>query len=110
MNIIKNQKGGNIGSIIDTGHLVLSAITPVIISAFIGFGSIAKGKIFLIYSILTIAVMLAFGFWTSTYISQVSGNMSTPGMGLIERVAVFSPMIWMLFFAIILLRSINKKK
>jgi hypothetical membrane protein len=100
---------GNTGSFSDVGHLVLSALTPVIISAFIGFGSGAMGKGFRIYSIMTIVVMLVFGAWTGMLVPRVAAQLPTPGMGLIERTAVFSPMIWILVLAIILLNTKNKE-
>lgn len=105
MNMRENAKSAS-----DTGHLVLSAMTPVIISFFIGFGSGARGRGFRIYSILTIVIMLLFGAWTGMLAPRVAANMQTPWIGLIERVAVFSPMVWISVFAIILLMDKDRKQ
>jgi hypothetical membrane protein len=96
---------GNIGSVSDTGHLVLSALSPLTMALFIGFGSGARGKGFRIYSILTILAMLVFGFFTFMYVPNVAAQLPTPWMGIMERVSVFSPMIWMAVLAIVLLHE-----
>jgi len=55
---------GEIGSITDTGHLVMAGITVPLMMLFIGFGSGARGKWFRLYSILSILIMSVFGAWT----------------------------------------------
>ena len=99
---------GNIGSVSDTGHLVLSALTVLLLTLFISFGSGAKGKKFRIYSILTILLMLFFGFLVGTMAPKVAANEPTPWMGIFERISVFSPMIWIIVLAIVLLRKESK--
>ena len=96
---------GNIGSASDTGHLVLSALTVLILTLFIGFGSGVKGKKFRIYSILTILVMLSFGFLVGTMAPKVAAQEPTPWMGIFERISVFTPMIWIIVLAIVLLQK-----
>jgi hypothetical membrane protein len=96
---------GNIGSASDTGHLVLSAITVLLLLLILAFGSGAKGKKFRIYSILTILVMLFFGFIVGTMAPSVAAQLPTPGMGIYERISVFSPMVWDIVLAIALLGS-----
>jgi hypothetical membrane protein len=96
---------GNIGSTSDTGHLVLSAITVLLLTLILAFGSCAEGKKFRIYSFLTLAVMLFFGILVGTMAPSVAAQLPTPGMGIYERISVFSPMIWMSVLAIVLLRK-----
>lgn len=98
---------GYIGSVTDTGHLVLSGVTVLLMTMFIAFGSGARGKWFRIYSILTILAMLFFGALVGMQAPRVAAQLPTPGMGVIERVSVFSPMLWVLVLAIVLL---HKKK
>jgi hypothetical protein len=100
---------GNIGSATDTGHLVLSALTVIILTLFIAFGSNALGKKFSFYSFLTILVMLFFGFLVGTMAPSVAAQEPTPWMGIYERISVFSPMVWMSVLAIILIRSKKEK-
>ncbi len=99
---------GAIGSTTDTMHLVMAAITVPLMMLFIGIGSGAKGKWFRLYSIITILAMLVFGAWTGTQASRVAAQLPTPGLGLIERVSVYSPMIWVIVLASIMLRK-NKE-
>jgi hypothetical membrane protein len=100
----------NIGSATNTGHLVVSAITVFLMTLYISFGSGAKGKGFRLYSILTVIVMLFFGFWTGTYVPRVAAQLPTPWMGIIERVSVFSPIIWVGVLGFILLRDQKEKE
>jgi hypothetical protein len=96
---------GSIGSATDTMHLVMSAITVLLITTFIAIGSGAGKRWFRIYSILTILVMLTFGAYVGTLASRVQAQLPTPGLGIIERVSVFSPMLWVVVLAIILMHE-----
>jgi hypothetical protein len=99
-----HMRGAIGGSATDTGHLVLSAVTVLLMTMFISFGSGASGKLFRIYSILTILVMLSFGAYVGTQAPRVAAQLPTPWMGVMERVSVFSPMLWVLVLAVVLLR------
>jgi hypothetical protein len=37
--------------------------------------------------------------------SQIGAGVITPGLGAIERVSVYGPLLWMMAFAIILMRT-----
>lgn len=100
---------GNIGSVSDTGHLVLAAITVLLLTLFIAFGSGAINLRFRLFSIFTILIMLFFGYLTATMAPQVAANQPTHWMGIFERISVFSPMIWMTVLATLLLRNRGKK-
>lgn len=96
---------GSIGSTTDTMHLVMAGITVPFMMLFIGFGSSAKGKIFRFYSILTILAMLIFGALAGQQAPKVAAQSPTPGLGIIERISVYSPMIWMIILSLILSKS-----
>ena len=96
---------GEIGSFTDTMHLVMTGITVLLITAFIGFGSNAQGKAFSVYSWLTILIMLTFGILVSLQEPQVVAQLPTPWMGVFERISVFSPMVWVSVLAILLLQK-----
>lgn len=100
----------DISSVTNTGHLVVSAITVFLITLYILFGSGAKARGFRLYSILTVIVMLFFGFWTGTYVPRVAAQLPTPWMGIIERVSVFLPIIWLGVFAVVLLRDLKPRR
>jgi hypothetical protein len=96
---------GAIGSTTDTMHLVMAGVTVPLMMLFIGFGSGVQGKWFRLYSILTILAMLIFGAWTGMQAPRVAAQLPTPWLGIMERVSVYSPMLWVLVFAVVLLRS-----
>jgi hypothetical protein len=100
---------GAIGSFTDTMHLVLAGVTVLLITLILGFGSGTQGKCFRLYSILTILATLVFGALVGTQAPQVAAQLPTPWMGIMERVSVYSPMIWMLVLAVLLLHEENKQ-
>jgi hypothetical protein len=101
----------------DTMHLVIGGLQILVMVLFIAFGSGASGRAFRIYSIATIMAMLVFGALVSTQVSAIAAGQPTPWMGVVERVAVYSPMLWVLALAIVLMydphsskgRAINEK-
>jgi hypothetical protein len=96
---------GAIGSATDTMHLILAGVTVILLTLFIGFGSGARGKWFRIYSILTILALLVFGALVASQAPRMQAQLPTPWMGVMERVSVFSPMLWVLVLAVVLLRA-----
>jgi hypothetical protein len=93
----------------DTMHLVMSGMTVLLITLFIGFGSGARGKWFRLYSILTILALLGFGALVGLQAPRVAAGLPTPWMGVMERVSVYSPMLWVIVLAAVLLRLPNIK-
>lgn len=89
----------------DTGHLVVTAVTVTLIIASIWSGSRAFDSWFRRYSIATIVILLAAGAGTSLYVPRVTANLPTPWMGLIERANYYGFMLWILVFAVMLLRE-----
>jgi hypothetical protein len=93
------------GSLADTGHLVLGAITVILMFAAISFGAGAFGMRFRIYSIVTIVILLAFGALTTADASRVAANLPTPWVGLWERINIGVFLLWVVVLAITLMRS-----
>jgi hypothetical protein len=91
-------------SFTDTMHLVMSGVTVILITLFIGFGSAARGKWFRLYSILTILALWGFGVFVGIQASRIDAG-PTAWMGLTERVMVYSPILWVMVLAIVLLRA-----
>ena len=88
----------------DTMHIVFAISAVTLMLGFIGFGATALGRGFRIYSTITVVLMLAAGTVVGTQIAAIAANQPTPWMGLVERVSVYGPMIWMAVFATALLR------
>lgn len=101
---------GAIGSSTDTMHLVMAGITVLLMTFFMGFGASAHGTRFRSFSVLTILTMLFFGALTGQQAPNVAAQLPTPWMGVMERISVYSPMLWIFVLAIVLLNAVNKKK
>lgn len=91
----------------DTLHLVWAFIHLVLMLLMIGFGAAALGKTFRIYSIATVLLFIVFGVLTTVESSGISTGAPTPTIGIWERVNMGAYMLWMLVFAIVLLRKDN---
>src|SRR5215471_12205292 len=96
------------GTFADTWHIVMSMITILLMFLLIGLGGFAFGKGFRIYSFITIVVFIVFGILTGREAPNVNKDLATPFIGLWERINIAAFMIWLLVFAVALLRK--KKK
>jgi hypothetical protein len=94
-------------SVNDAGHLVLSAVTVVLILAQIGFGAAAFGRRFRLYSLVTAATVVVFGALTGMQSPKVPTGEPTTWMGLFERISVGAWLLWLAVLAIVILRSRN---
>jgi hypothetical protein len=88
-------------------HIVLTVVTVVSWILILGFGAIAFGRRFRLYSILTIVIVILFGSLAgyvagteSTAVSQ-----SAPWFGVMERINIYSFMLWAVVLAVLLLRA-----
>jgi hypothetical protein len=88
----------------DTLHIVWTMITVPFFILEIAFGAAALGKGFRLYSIVTMVLLIAFGALTGMDASAMQANLPTPWMGVWERVNIGSYMIWLIVFAMLLLR------
>lgn len=89
----------------DNLHIAFAAVTVVLILGFIAAGAMALRRGFRLYSATTVVAMMAAGGIVSTQIAAIAANQPTPGMGLVERISVYGPMLWIAVFAIMLLRE-----
>jgi hypothetical protein len=92
------------GSLTDTMHLVMAAVTSLFFLLEMGFGAAALGKWFRRYSIGTILVLVVFGTLTSLQAGAVEMNEPTPWLGVLERINVYASMLWLALLAGSLLR------
>lgn len=90
-------------SLTDTLHLVGGAIVLPLLLVIIGFGAVF-GKWYRLYSIATIAVMLAFGAWAGLDGAAITDDLATPWVGVKERFSVYAYQLWVVVFALALLR------
>ncbi len=92
-------------AITDVMHLVLGAVDALLYLAILGFGSVAFGKGFRYYSILTLAVVLTFGVWTNSFVPLVAAGERTPWLGVVERVMIGAVLLWVVLAVLLLRRS-----
>jgi hypothetical protein len=87
----------------DTLHIVWTAGNGVLTLLAMGFGAAALGRRFRVYSVATMAILLASGAWTGTYVARMEANLPTPGMGVWERINIGAWLLWVVVFATALL-------
>jgi uncharacterized protein DUF998 len=92
------------GTLTDTLHIVWSFACVAFMLAAIAFGTAALGKRFRLYSIATLAVLVAFGVLTGLDAPKLSTNLPTPLIGVWERVQIGVVIVWDMVLAIALLR------
>ena len=86
-------------NIVFTGLVVLSTLLAI------GYGSTAFNKKFRSYSIGTIIVLVLFAIATSINNTRIEEGLSTPGLGIFERVYFLASLLWISVFSIGLLQS-----
>ena len=87
----------------DTMHLVFAANPFVLLSLVLG--AVAFRNWFRVYTVLTIAVLVALAAYGFSYAPAVSANGPTPWMGLTERIAQYADGGWVAVLAVVLLRE-----
>jgi hypothetical protein len=88
----------------DLPHIVLTGVLVALTLLAIGFGAFALGKRFRIYSFATLVTMIALGAASGRYGAQLAAGQPTPGFGIVERILVYSSMLWFAVLAAALLR------
>jgi len=91
-------------TVTDTLHIVWSAAWVAFMLAAIAFAAAALGKRFRLYSIATLAILLAFGTLTGLDAPRLSTNLPTPLIGVWERIQIGVVVLWDIVLAIALLR------
>ena len=90
------------GTLSDTLHVALGAVTVFLMFLAIGFGATAFGKRFRRYSMATIVVLLAFGGLTFLEAPRLQLNLPTPWIGLWERINISVFLLWIVMLAAVL--------
>jgi hypothetical membrane protein len=85
-------------------HLTEAGVAMLILLSAMGFAATALGRHFRLYTIVTIVVMLAFGGWSAMEIPRVEAGLSTPWVGVKERIYWYAYQLWFIVLAVTLLR------
>ncbi|HEV8507589.1 MAG TPA: DUF998 domain-containing protein [Chitinophagaceae bacterium] len=95
---------GNEPTLTDTLHIVWAMVTLLLMMLIMGFGSAALGRSFRLYTIATFIVFITFGVLIGTEAPGIPNNLPTPHIGTWERINIGAFMIWVIVFALALLR------
>lgn len=88
----------------DSPHIILTAILVLLLLVAMGFGAFALSNRFRVYSLATMTIIIFFGALTAEYAPRIAAGRPTPGMGVVERIDVYSALLWIAVLAIALLR------
>lgn len=89
----------------DTLHIVWAAITVPLMMLQIVFAAAGLGRDFRIYSAVTLVILVLFGVLTGLDGPNIAANLPTPYVGIWERISIGAYMIWVIVFAVVLLRE-----
>lgn len=89
----------------DTVHIALASVTVFLMLLAIGFGAMAFGTRFRLYSVATLAILAAFGGLTFADAPGVAANQATPWIGVWERINVGVFLLWVVVLATVLLAA-----
>jgi hypothetical protein len=96
---------GTSGGVSDSLHIAATFVLVVLTLSIIRFASGAGGAGFRLYSIATIAILILFGALAGLEGPRLAAGSSTPWLGLLERVNIYSSMLWIVALAGVLLRA-----
>lgn len=87
----------------DILHIALGMITLLCMILAMIFGAMALKVGFRIYTIISMAAFLFFGALTGMDAPRIKENLSTPFVGLWERINISAFLIWVAVFAIVMI-------
>jgi hypothetical protein len=93
------------GTLSDTIHLLLGAVTEILFLFSMGFAAAALGRRFLIYTLTTFVFLVIFGVLTFLDAPGIAVNLPTPLLGIWERINIGVFLLWIVVLAITQLRS-----
>lgn len=96
---------GNEPTLTDTLHIVWAMMALLGMMLMMGFGAAALGKWFRIYTIATFVVFIVFGVLIGIEAPGIPENLPTPHIGIWERINMGAFFLWVVVFAIALLRK-----
>jgi len=86
-------------------HMVVTFLLILLMFLFIGFAAAGSGGVFRFCSVLTVAAILAGAIVSGMQIPRIEAHLPTPGLGLFERLNIYSMLLWVAVFAVSLLRA-----
>lgn len=96
---------GNKPTLTDTLHIVWAMVTLLLMMLIMAFGAASLGRSFRVYTISTFIVFITFGILIGKEAPGIPKNLPTPHIGTWERINIGAYMLWVIVFAIALLRK-----
>jgi hypothetical protein len=96
------------GTLTDNLHIAWAIATVLLMMIIMAFGSAAFGNRFKLFTIATWLIFLVFGLLTGMESPGISQNLSTPHIGLWERINIGAFMLWVAVLASVLLSKQNE--
>jgi len=87
------------GTLTDNLHIAWAMATVLLMMLMMAFGSAAFGNRFKIFTIATWLIFIVFGLLTGMESPGISQNLSTPHIGIWERINIGAFMIWVAVLA-----------
>jgi hypothetical protein len=91
------------GTMSDTVHIALAVTTEILYLLALAFAAAALGRSFRVYSLGTLALLVAFAIPVFRESPRVGANQSTPLIGVWERLDIGVVLLWLAVLAIALL-------
>ena len=88
----------------DALHVIFATAWLVFMLLAMAFAAAALGKRFRLYSLATLAVFIVFGTLSGLDGPRVAANLPTPWVGIWERINIGASLVWVVVFAMTLLR------
>ena len=88
----------------DTPHIMLTGALVLLHLLAIGFGAFALGRRFRAYSLVTLLLLFVLGVLSAPYGARLAAGEPTPGFGIVERLLIYSSLLWTAVLARALLR------
>ncbi|OSZ79886.1 hypothetical protein CAP36_01060 [Chitinophagaceae bacterium IBVUCB2] len=95
------------GTLTDTLHLVWAFVHLLLMLLMIGFGAAVFGKGFRVFSAIVVLIFFVFGILTTIESRGIEAGLPTPYIGIWERINIAAYMLWVIVFAILLIRRNN---
>lgn len=89
----------------DTMHIIFSMVTVFLMMLAIGFGAAAFGRPFRLYSVATLAILIAFGVLTAMDAPRIAPDIPTPWIGVWERINIGVFLLWVVALAMTVLST-----
>jgi hypothetical protein len=82
-----------------TMHMVATFTLIVLMFAFIVSAAGGGGTAFRIYSAVTVAIIIGGATLAGMQVPRIEAGLPTPGLGVFERLNIYSMLLWMVVFA-----------